>query len=341
MFEDMKIGMCVPHDTSLHVAKQWWRQMDEAGFDTIGIADTPMLCREVYLSLATAAAECPRAKLMLMISNPITRDVSVTAGSMLALRDLAGDRFTYGFGIGDSAVMGVGLQKAKIAQVTEYIQSLRDILGARTATHQGRALKAAWREWEPFRPPLMMGVGGEKYLRVAGQVADVIITTYGVLPTLVEKATSIIHEGAVEAGRDPSEIEVWHLVTVMPGETLKEGFANINLLTQAKLFALHGDRGVGRPPAVQEALLELAPHYSIDHHSRTNDIVWEVAERTGTVDWFVEQAGGMVGPSDYTQSVERMRAAGVRNLMLVGLGPDKPRLIEAIAKATVGRRRAA
>lgn len=338
MFEDMQIGMCVPCRTSLNEARSYWRQMDQLGFDRIGIADTPMLAKEVYLSLGLAAMDSPKAKFILMVSNPITRDITVTAGAIRGLLDVAGDRTIYGFGIGDSSVVGVGLRPAPIGRVGEYIASLRDILAGGTADFDGRKLRAAWGEWEPLVPRMMMGVGGERNLRAAGRTADVVMTTYGILPNLVEKIHDLVHEGAVEAGRDPAAIDIWHLVTVMPGETLQEGFANINILTQAKFFALHGDAGKNRPPEVQEALRRLAPLYGIDRHSGTNEEVWEIASETGTVDYFVQQAGGMVGPVDYTAAVERMRNAGVKNLMLVGLGPDKPALINAIGQATVCKR---
>ena len=175
MFEDMKFCICTAHDASLDLAREWWRRMDELGFDYIGIADTPMLCREVYLSLATAAAATSRAQLLLMVTNPITRDVSVTAGSMLTLRDLAGDRFSYGYGAGDSSMLGVGLNLAKGSQIAEYMGAIRDILGGRTADYQGRKLKAAWRNWEPWTPRLWMAANGPKNLRIAAQVADSVI----------------------------------------------------------------------------------------------------------------------------------------------------------------------
>ena len=338
MFEDMRFCICVPHDESLNVSRTWWRRMDELGFDYIGMADTPMLCREVYLSLATAAAATSRAQILLMVTNPITRDISVTAGAMQALRELHGDRFTYGYGAGDSSILGVGLKLAKGSQIAEYIGALREILGGRTAEYQGRQLKAAWRDWEPWKPRLWMAANGPNNLRTAAQVADAVIAGGSFLPEMVKQRIDYIRQCAAEAGRDPAEVEIWHNVPVMPADTLEEGFCNINLLAQAKHFMLHGDRGVPKPPEVQEALRQIAPLYSVQRHSRTNKEIWDIAQKTGTVDYFVQQAGGMVGPADFTAAVQRLHDAGARNVTLIPLGADRIKGVERMAEATVAKR---
>ncbi|HKX79681.1 MAG TPA: LLM class flavin-dependent oxidoreductase [Novosphingobium sp.] len=339
MFEDMKFCMCVPHDTSLDVAREWWRRMDELGFDYIGIADTPMLCREVYLSLATAAAATSRAKLLLMVTNPVTRDVSVAAGAMLALRDLAGDRLAYGYGAGDSSIVGVGLKTATGRQIAEYMQALREILGGDTAEYEGRQLKGAWSSWEPWRPDLWMAANGPNNLKTAARVADSVIAGGSLLPEEVSNRIAYIQQCAAEAGRDPSQIDIWHLVPVMPGDTLEEGFCNINLIAQAKSFVLHGDRGTARPQTVQDALRQIAPLYSVERHSRTNQEVWDIACKTGTVDYFVKAQGGLVGPVDFTDAVQRLSDAGAKNLILVPQGPKKLAGIELMADATVAKRK--
>lgn len=338
MFEDMKFCICVPHDTTLDKAAQWWRHMDEAGFDYIGIADTPMLCREIYLSLSAAAAATKNARLLLMITNSITRDVTVTAGSMNTLRELHGDRFTYGFGAGDSSVIGVGLNIATANEMAEYVTAVRDILEGRTANYRGRQIKAAWRDWEPWRPRLWMAANGPKNLRKAAEVADAVIAGGPMAPHAVKARMDYIRKCAEEAGRDPDSIEIWHNIPVCPAETLEEGFSNMNLLTQAKLFMAHGDQGVGRPPEAQEALRQIAPLYSVARHSRTNREVWEIVERTGSVAYFIEHCGGFVGPADYTAIVQGLRDVGARNLTFIPLGPDKIYGIDTMARATVARR---
>ena len=341
MFEDMKFCMCAPADSSMAVTRQWWRQIDAHGFDFIGLADTPLLCREVYVSLAAAAMDTSRAKLMLMVSNPITRDVSVTAGAMQGLREIAGDRLWYGFGAGDSSILGVGLKHATGSQMADYLVALREILAGRTADYNGRKITAAWRDWKPWRPHLMMAAGGEKNLRMAARVADSVITSLGLLPDQVARSIELVQEGAREAGRDPSEVDIWYLVTVVPGESVEAAFANYNAAAQAKRFVETGEKDAEKyPPEVRAALREMAPYYSLQKHSRTNQEVADVAIRTGTLDWFVQRAGGMFGDQNYTDAVERLRQMGAKNLILVGMSPDKPAIIDAVAAATVAKRKA-
>lgn len=340
MFEDMKFCLCVTHDVSIASSRSWWQRIDRAGFDYIGIADTPMLCREVYLSLSTAAAATEQAKLLLMVTNSVTRDVSVTAGSMNTLRDLHGDRFTYAFGAGDSSVVGIGLRQAKAEQIAEYFEALRDILAGRVTSYQGRKFAAGWKDWEPWRPKLLMAANGPKNLRMAAQCADAVIIGGAMFPEIIRGRIAYVRKCAEEAGRDPDEIEIWHNVPTQPAETLEEGFSNINLLTQAKFFVMHGDKKDDeiRPPEVKEALRQIAPLYSVQRHSQTNHEIWEICQRTGTVDYFVEQYGGMVGPADYTAAVQRLHDAGARNVILIPLGPNKEYGIDRMAEATVAKR---
>jgi alkanesulfonate monooxygenase SsuD/methylene tetrahydromethanopterin reductase-like flavin-dependent oxidoreductase (luciferase family) len=338
MFDDMKFTMCASPDASLPKTIEWWQLIDRLGFDYIGIPDTPMLMREAYVSLTAAALATSRAGIKLMVTNPLTRDVSVTAGAMLALRDLIGDRLVVGFGAGDSASKAIGLGKANAAQIADYIVALRGLISGERVNFQGRELKAAWRDWTPWRPHLMMAGAGEKTFRTAGRVADAVISAFGLLPELIAQANEWIRQGAEEVGRDPAQIDVWHMVLAVPGATRDEAFAHATAL--GSLLAHNGNpRAKLIPPEMEPGLWEMAKHYSLESHSRDNAAILEIGRRTGCIDYLVAR-GGMIGPVDYVELVQKYRSYGAKNLIFTALGPDRPATVQKLAD-TVLRQRAA
>ena len=186
----------------------------------------------------------------------------------------------------------------------------------------------------------MVAAHGEMNLRMAGRVADSVITGYGLLPHMVQRSIDLVHEGATEAGRDPSTIDIWYLITVVPGETLEAAFANTNVMAGAKRFVDSGEADTDLPPQVKAAYRELGGSYDLAKHSRTNVEAAQVCAKHGAIDYLVARAGGMVGPVDYTKEVERLRSYGCKNLILVGMSPDKASIIDAVAAGTVAKRTA-
>jgi len=338
MFEDMQFGLCIPPLASLSTLRKWWREIEDLGFDMVGVSDSP-ITREAYVSLAIAAAATSRADIQLMTTNPVTRDISVTANAIMALQDLAPNRIRYVFGAGDSAAVGVGLAPAKAKEIAEYLVALRGILAGETVEFRGRQLKAAWREWEPWRPNLMMAAMGEITLRTAGRVADGVIATLGLLPENIDRANELIKEGALQAERDPADITVWHQASVVPTETFEEGFKHSGMANIGKMVQTGGAKGKMLPPEVEAALQEAAETYSLHTHSIDNNKILEIAKRTGTMDYFLARRGGLIGPVDITERVERLHSYGVRNLIFIPRSDNNMDTVRKIAAATVAKRK--
>lgn len=336
MFEDMKFTLCVSPDAGLTTALKWWQEVEELGFDYIGIPDTPMLMREVWVSLTAAALGTSRAGIMLMVTNPLTRDISVTAGAMNSLRDLAGDRLVYGIGAGDSASFAIGLGMAGPKKMADYLVGIRGLLAGETIDFNDRKLKGAWRDFQPWKPHLMMAGSGPLSLRMAGRVADAAIMAGGVTPEIVAAAKGWVAEGAREVGRDPDEIEIWHMCQADYGEDKVETFRHHTSL--GSMLAHRGNpAGKFIPPEHIPALQEMAAQYSLEAHSRSNEAIVEIAQRTGALDYLMER-GGLLGPVDFTEKVQRYRDWGVKNLIFVVMGADRMKQARLLAEKVIDRR---
>ena len=190
MFEGMKFAMISPPDVRLDVARTWWRTIEASGFDALGIPDTPLLLREGFVALTACAIDTSRIGLMMTVTNAQTRDPSVMAGLMRALEDLAPGRVSFGFGAGDSSTYGTGLTGTPRAAMAAYIQTVRALAAGEEATFGDRKLHAAWRDWEPWRPRILVSAHGARALELAGRVADGVLSGYGVLPETRARASA-------------------------------------------------------------------------------------------------------------------------------------------------------
>jgi alkanesulfonate monooxygenase SsuD/methylene tetrahydromethanopterin reductase-like flavin-dependent oxidoreductase (luciferase family) len=325
----LQFGLFTAHDRSLAEARTVWRAAEQAGFDAIGVVDSPLLMREAFVSLAALAGDTTCARIFPCVMNTLTRDPTVTAGAYLGLRDLAGDRAFLAFGTGDSSTFGVGLGTARLAHVAEYMEAVRALARGEPAVYQGRRLQAAWGEWEAFEPRLFLAAHGPRALATAGRVADGVLCGFGLTEETISHAESIVRNAAEGVGRDPDAVEIWHVAYYCPAPTREEGFLHSNG-AGAAVLARAGLDGKLVPSQLVDAVTAVGETWTLEAHGRANARTLEVAQRTGCLDYLVERGGGLVGPVDATEVIRGLARRGVRRLLLVALGTDKLGLVKAL-----------
>ena len=101
---DLRIPPC---GLVTHVA-EFARQCEEAGFDGVGILDSQMLERDVFVSMAFAAQATQRIRISSAVINPVTRHISVLASAAKTVAELAPGRVEFWLGRGFSSVQTVG-----------------------------------------------------------------------------------------------------------------------------------------------------------------------------------------------------------------------------------------
>jgi alkanesulfonate monooxygenase SsuD/methylene tetrahydromethanopterin reductase-like flavin-dependent oxidoreductase (luciferase family) len=326
----LQLGLFTAHDRSLAEARVVWKAVEAAGFDAIGVVDSPLLMREALVSLAALAADTTRAQIFPCVMNTLTRDPTVTAGAYLALRDLTDGRAFLAFGTGDSSTFGTGLGTARLAHVAEYMNAVRTLLRGAPATYQGRRMQGAWGAYEPFEPRLFLAAHGPKALATAGRVADGVLCGFGLTEETIAHAESIVRDSAEAAGRDPHAVEIWHVAYYCPAASLDEGFLHSNG-AGAAVLARTGLAGKLVPPELVEAVAAVGATWTLEQHGRVNRRTLETARSTGCLEYLVERGGGLVGPVDATEIIRGLAARGVRRLLLVALGADKLALVRSLA----------
>jgi len=234
---------------------------DQSGFAMVSIADSQSLYRELYTSLALTAASTRNALIGPMVTNPLTRHPAVAGSAIATVDEISGGRAFLGIGTGDSAVYNLGLRGARLDQMREYIVALRELFTKHEAQYQGRTVRLAWPK---RRVPVYMSAEGPRSLRLAGQVCDGVVVGLGLTPDLVRDAIEHVRQGAREAGRDPSQIDMWWLVKANVSEDPRQALEESRMALAASAnhafrFTLEGKRV---PPELAGRIERLQREYA-------------------------------------------------------------------------------
>src|SRR6185295_9567417 len=114
------------HGIARHLALT--TQAEEAGFEYGWLFDSHVLWRDPYPLLTLIAEATDRLRLGTCVTNPATREPSVTASSLAVLDELSGGRMDLGIGRGDSARRVLGKPPTTMATLEEAIDVIRDLV---------------------------------------------------------------------------------------------------------------------------------------------------------------------------------------------------------------------
>jgi 5,10-methylenetetrahydromethanopterin reductase len=246
---------------------QAWAKVAEAcDYDVVGYGDSPCLIPELAVTLAAMAAVTDRVVLCPTVSNPITRHPSVAASAFAALQQLSGGRMWFGMGTGDSAALSIGERPATLADLAEYATAFRALTSGQSASYRGRTMRL---EWNVPRVPVWLSAGGPKTMRLAGAIADGVILGSGLTEPVVRDAVRQVHAGAIAAGRDPAEIDIWIFSKIYLCESEEQAWRDLawTLAASAHHAFRFTMRGKFVPTEWHEPLRRLQEGYVVREHN--------------------------------------------------------------------------
>ena len=200
----MQFGITLKPDISIERIVGLTRQAERAGFEYGWIFDSHILWMEPYPLLTLMATATERMRLGTCVTNPATRDLTITASLFATLNLISGGRMELGIGRGDSSRRVMGKKPVSWSQLEAAVKEFRDLTSGREAQHDGQPTRLSWAK---KAPRVWIAGYGPKVLHMAGRVADGIILQFAD-PALIDWCMGFVREGAHAAGRDLSEIEV-------------------------------------------------------------------------------------------------------------------------------------
>src|SRR5437870_7483284 len=201
----MKFGFTLKPDHTIERTLALTRQAEAAGFEYAWLFDSHVLWQEAYVLLTLMATASERLRLGTCVTNPATREPSVTASALATLNQVSGGRMDLGIGRGDSARRVLGKGPTTMATLEEAIHLIRDLVEGRPVKYEGTELQLTWSgRW---KLPVWVAGYGPMALTMTGRVADGVILQLAD-PDLVRWFVGQVREAARAAGRDAESIEV-------------------------------------------------------------------------------------------------------------------------------------
>jgi probable F420-dependent oxidoreductase len=201
----MQFGFTLKPEHSIADTIELAKAGEAAGFDHLWLFDSHVLWRDPYPLLTLIAEHTSRLRLGTCVTNPGTREPSVTASILATLDELSGGRMDLGIGRGDSARRVLGKPPITLAHTEEAISVIRDLVAGRSVVFEGTELVLPWSgKW---KLPIWVAGYGPMALAMAGRVADGLILQLAD-PDLVAWFVGQLREAAVAAGRPADAIRV-------------------------------------------------------------------------------------------------------------------------------------
>jgi 5,10-methylenetetrahydromethanopterin reductase len=119
------------------------RRAEELGFSHAWLYDTQLLCADVFVAMAVAAANTKRIAIGPGVLVPTNRIAPVAANGLASLSRLAPGRIVLGIGTGFTARLTMGLGPMRLSDLKEYVRVVRAMLANETVewTHEDRRRK--------------------------------------------------------------------------------------------------------------------------------------------------------------------------------------------------------
>ena len=306
------------------------QRIEAAGFDGVGILDSQLLCRDTFVTLGLVATQTSRLQLFPAVTNPFTRHVSVLAGAMQTVEELAPGRISCVIGSGYTSATTIGRKAATLAEMRASILELKALLAGESVDFNGTPGRLQFAARRPI--PVLMAASGPRAAELAGEVADGVMLLVGFTPGIVSAALERLEQGARRSGRRLEDLEIIWAVRTGTASTTEEA------RRQARPTAVHWGLLHGGGQWLRYAGLQL-PHFEIPQavHDIYPDLAhapnWEeaIAATSFVPDEIVAQlcdALGLVGTPDYcADRIVELANHGVKNIYLMPLqtfvGPEQ------------------
>lgn len=175
------------------------------GFSHVWTFDSHLLWQEPYVIHSAILAATRKLMVGPFVTNPLTRDWTVTASVFATLNEMYGNRTVCGIGRGDSAVRVVNGAPSTLRTLRESVHVIRELANSRSVEHEGATLQFPWSTGSALE--VWVAAYGPKALALTGEVADGYILQLADID-ITRWMIQAVREAAERAGRDPMSVTI-------------------------------------------------------------------------------------------------------------------------------------
>ena len=325
----MQFGFTLKPDHTIERTLALTRQAEAAGFSHGWLFDSHVLWREPYVLLTLMAGATARMRLGTCVTNPATREPSVTASALAVLDEVSGGRMDLGIGRGDSARRVLGKPPTTMATLEEAIKVIKALVEGRTMTYEGAELVLPWTgRWHL---PVWVAGYGPMALAMTGRVADGLILQLAD-PDLIRWFVGQLRDAAAAAGRDPASLMVQAAAPahVGPREVGRERTRWFPALVSNHVVDLVNKYPREQLPAALTGYVQDRTGYDYHHHAEVG------SSNAAFVGDEVTDRFCVLGPVDaHVRKLRELASAGVDQFNLYLMNGDEEAQLEVYGREIV------
>jgi 5,10-methylenetetrahydromethanopterin reductase len=299
---------------------------EELGFDSVWVADTHLIWRDVYVLLGAMAARTQGIAIGTGVTHAQVRHVSLTAAAIASLAELAPGRVNLGIGVGDSGPANMGLPRSSLAQLEQAIADIRALLRGEEIAGEHAPLRLAYAPGAPV--PVYVAGSSDRTHRFSGRVADGAYVA-GAVDRLAESVAAI-REGEREAGRPEGSVDVllWTVCSIDDDPAAAREAVKPVVARKAIIGGDLAERLGTLPEEDREPLARLRAAYDTHHHMG--------AQYAGLVpDRWIDRFAIAGTAAQVRERCRRAAADGADHIAMVFMGPNLEEQLRRFADAVL------
>src|SRR5215468_9761837 len=302
----MDFGFTLKPDITIDRIVGLTRQAESAGFTYGWIFDSHVIWMEPFPLLTLMAANTKNMRLGPCVTNPAVREVTVASSLFATLNVFSHGRMQLGIGRGDSSRRVLGKKPTTLANLEEFVKAFRELNAGHKIDHEGVSAQFPWAN--SGVPPVWVAGYGPKALHTAGRIGDGVILQFAD-PDLISWCLGFVREGAKEAGRDFSKIEVMAAAPVWASDDLKTAREHVRwfpaLVSNHVMDLISKYKPEELPPALT-SYVKNRGRYDYHHHCEVGS-----GNADFVSDEVVDRFCVLGSPDEHRKKLDRLRKAGV------------------------------
>jgi probable F420-dependent oxidoreductase len=256
-----------------------WRVVDLAkraevlGFSHVWTFDSHLLWEEPFVIYSQILAETRKVVVGPMVTNPATRDWTVTASLFATLNEMYGNRTVCGIGRGDSAVRVTNGKPTTLATLRDAVHVIRELGNGREVDYKGSTLRFPWGIGSELE--VWIAGYGPKALALAGEIGDGFILQLAD-PAITAWSVTAVRDAAERAGRDPDSVTICVAAPAYVGDDVPymrdqcRWFGGMVGNHVADIVSRYGDTGGAVPQALTD-YIKGREGYDYNEHGRSGN----------------------------------------------------------------------
>ncbi|MGI9597297.1 MAG: TIGR03842 family LLM class F420-dependent oxidoreductase [Acidimicrobiales bacterium] len=322
----MDFGVVLQTDPPAWRVVELARQAETLGFKYGWTFDSHVLWQEPYVIYSQMLSATNNMIVGPMVTNPGTRNWTVTASLFATLNDMFGNRTICGIGRGDSAMRVLGHTPAKLSTLSEAMKVIKGMAEGEEVTYNGTQQQIPWSKGSKLQ--ILMAAYGPKALHLTGSQTDGFILQLAD-PQLAEWTIGAVREAAAEAGRDPDDLHICVAAPAYVGDDLAHQrdqvrwFGGMVGNHVADLVERYGDNSDMVPQALTDYIKERQGYDYAEHGKAGNTHTDFVPEE------IIDRFCILGPPENQIARLEELRDLGVDQFAIYLMHDDKDATLNA------------